>query len=291
MESQGQSFYNAFKVDLNRRFSQGIQAGISYTFAKLITDASEDLFGASPIQGVVQNPYDRRALRTPSPNIVPNSLVVNFLAELPFGKGKHFLNNGGSLDRLVGGWQVSGVMRYRNGPLLVPFIAGSARDFLDLVGFNGNLRPNITGQPFYTNIPAGDLRYQYVNRAAFSVPPSYQTNAATGNPLFAPADIGTPAYAAYYVDPLVFFGDAAPTYSDLRGQNFYTEDFNVLKKTRLTETTTLELRIDFINAFNRGRFLLPDVNLDPTNPSFGISTRAGDFYQPRHIQLGARFLF
>jgi hypothetical protein len=283
MESQGQSLYNAFKVDLNRRFSQGIQAGLSYTFAKLMTNAAEDLFGNSPISGVVQNPYDRASLWTPSPNIVPNSLVVNFLAELPFGKGKRYANKGGGFDRIVGGWQVSGVLRYRNGPLLVPFIAGSARDFLDLVGFNGNLRPNITGQPFYTDIPAGGLGYQYLSRAAFSTPPAYQN--------FAVADIGSAAYNAYYANPLRFFGNAAPTYSNLRAQPFDTEDFNILKKTRITETTTFEIRVDFINAFNRGRFQLADVNLDPFNPSFGISTRAGDFYQPRHIQLGGRFIF
>jgi len=283
MESQGQSFYNALKIDLNRRFSQGIQAGVSYTFAKLLTDAAEDLFGNSPITGVVQNPYDRASLWTPSPNIVPNSLVINFLAELPFGKGKRYLNRDGAADRIIGGWQVSGVVRYRNGPLLVPFIAGGARDFLDLVGFNGNLRPNITGQPFYTDIPAGGLRYQYLNRAAFSAPPAYQN--------FAVADIGSAAYNTYYANPLRFFGNAAPTYSDLRAQPFYTEDFNILKKTRITETTTFEIRVDFINAFNRGRFVLADTNLDPFNPSFGISARAGDFYQPRHIQLGGRFIF
>jgi len=283
MESQGQSLYNALKIDLNRRFSQGIQAGVSYTFAKLLTDAAEDLFGNSPITGVVQNPYDRASLWTPSPNIVPNSLVINFLAELPFGKGKRYLNRDGAADRIIGGWQVSGVVRYRNGPLLVPFIAGGARDFLDLVGFNGNLRPNITGQPFYTDIPAGGLRYQYLNRAAFSAPPAYQN--------FAVADIGSAAYNAYYANPLRFFGNAAPTYSDLRAQPFYTEDFNILKKTRITETTTFEIRVDFINAFNRGRFVLADTNLDPFNPSFGISARAGDFYQPRHIQLGGRFIF
>jgi hypothetical protein len=291
MESQGQSLYNALRVDLNRRFSQGMQVGVSYTFAKLLTDAAEDLFGATPISGVVQNPYDRRALRTPSPNIVPHSLVVNFLAELPFGKGKRYLNDSGLKDRIFGGWQVSGVLRYRNGPLLVPFIAGQARDFLDLVGFGGNLRPNITGEPFYTDIPAGGTAYQYLNQGAFTAPTPYQFVAGTGNPLFTAADIGSPAYAAYYADPNRFFGNAAPTYSDLRGQNFYTEDFNILKRTRITETTSFEIRVDFFNAFNRGRFILPDVNFDPANRTIGLSTRAGDFNQPRHIQLGARFIF
>ncbi|MEP6912773.1 MAG: TonB-dependent receptor, partial [bacterium] len=88
MESQGQSIYHALKIEVQRRFAQGIQLGLSYTHAKLITNAAEDLFGDTPINGVVQNPYDRRSLRTPSPNIVPHSFVMNYLIELPFGKGK-----------------------------------------------------------------------------------------------------------------------------------------------------------------------------------------------------------
>lgn len=295
-ESEGQSIYHALKLDLNRRFSGGFQVGVSYTFAKLLTDAAEDLFGATPINGVVQNPYDRHSLRTPSPNIVPHSFVVNYLVEFPFGKGKRFLNHAGIVDKVFGGWQLSGVQRYRNGPLLVPFIAGGARDFLNLVGFNGNLRPNLTGQPFYTDIPAGGVRYQYLNPAAFARPPAYADAPTFADPIpgnpnrRTPFPIGSPEYAAYYASPLRFFGNAAPTYSSLRGQNFFTEDFNILKKTRLTETTTFEMRVDFFNAFNRGRFILPGTDLN--NPgTFGISDRTGDFNQPRHIQLGARIIF
>ncbi|HSE22184.1 MAG TPA: hypothetical protein VLB68_11020, partial [Pyrinomonadaceae bacterium] len=280
-ESEGQSIYHALKIDVNRRFSQGIQVGLSYTFAKLITDAAEDLFGATPINGVVQNPYDRRSLRTPSPNIVPHSFVVNYVLELPFGKGKRYFNQGGFVDKVIGGWQLSGVQRYRDGPLLVPFIAGGARDFLNLVGFNGNLRPDLTGQAFYTDIPAGGVRYQYVNPGAFAFPAAYGGTNAT---------IGSAEYAAFYSNPLRFFGDSAPTYSSLRGQPFFTEDFNILKKTKLTETTTFEFRVDFFNAFNRGRFILPAMDLSQPG-TFGISDRFGDFNQPRHIQLGARIIF
>ncbi len=283
LESQGQSFYNALKLNLQRRFAQGMQIGVSYTFAKLLTDAAEDLFGDTPITGVVQNPYDRKSLRTPSPNIVPHSLVINYLIELPFGKGRRFLNQGGAVDRLVGGWQVSAVQRYRQGPLLVPFISGGSRDFLDLIGFGGNLRPNITGEPFYTDDPATGIRYQYLNPDAFSRPPDYGGGFTAG-------DIGSAAYRAFYSDPTRFFGTAAPTYSSLRGQPFYAEDFNILKKTRITETTAIEFRVDFFNAFNRGRFLLPAVDLNNL-AIFGQSSRFNDPEQPRRIQVGLRFLF
>ena len=289
LESQGQSWYNAFKVDLLRRFTKGIQFGASYTFAKLLTDAAEDLYGGSPLTGVLQNPADRRSLRSLSPNDVKHSLVFNYLIELPFGKGKRFLNQGGLVDRLVGGFQVSGIQRYRSGTPLTPLIAGGQRDFLDLFGVGGNLRPNLTGQPFFLDKAAqdaslnasGGVNYRVLNIAAFSRPPSY-----TGTS----APIGSPEYRAYYADPLRFFGNAAPTYGNLRTLAFYAEDFSILKKTRITETTLFEIRAEFFNVFNRSRFGAPDTNLD--NPgNFGIQSRFSDIFQPRRIQLGARFLF
>ncbi len=84
LESEGQSFYNAGKIDVTRRFSQGLQAGLSYTFAKLITDAGEDIFGDSPLNGVIQNPFDRRPLRSVSPSIPPHSLVFNYIYRAAF---------------------------------------------------------------------------------------------------------------------------------------------------------------------------------------------------------------
>ncbi|HKQ77176.1 MAG TPA: TonB-dependent receptor [Blastocatellia bacterium] len=289
MESEGQSAYNALKVDLQRRFGQGLQMGVSYTFSKLLTDAAEDLFGTTPTSGVIQNPYDRESLWSPSTNVVPHSFVANYLYELPFGKNKAFLNRGKALDAIFGGWQFTGVLRYRQGAGLVPFVAGRSRDFLDLIGFTGNLRPNITGQSFYTNNRPGGVQYAYLNPAAFSRPPDFEPLNA-GNPLFGAADVGSAAYAAYYANPLRFFGNAAPSYGNLRGLPFFSEDFSIAKKTRLTERITIELRADVFNAFNRGRFLLPDMNFDNAF-TFGISGRAPNSFQPRGIQIVGRLIF
>ncbi|HEY2971240.1 MAG TPA: TonB-dependent receptor [Pyrinomonadaceae bacterium] len=281
LESEGQSFYNAGKVDLTRRFAQGIQAGLSYTFAKLITDAAEDVFGNSPLNGVVQNPYDRKSLRTISPSIPPHSLVFNYIIEAPFGKGHRFLNRGGLVDRLVGGFQITGIHRYRSGPALLPFIAGGQREFLQRIGFLGNLRPNVTGQPFFTGNPSGGVDYRYLNRAAFSLPVDYRAAP--------PFPIGSPEYAAFYADPLRFFGNSAPTYGSLRATPFFTEDMSLMKKTRVTETTYFEIRLEVFNVFNRGRYGLPNLNFDDGN--FGISSRNADIFQPRRIQVGGRFVF
>jgi hypothetical protein len=289
LESQGQSWYNALKVDLQRRFSRGMQIGSSYTFSKLLTNAAEDLYGGSALTGVLQNPADRRSLRSLSPSDVKHSLVINYLVELPFGKDKRFLNRGGLMDRLVGGFQISAIQRYRSGTPLTPVIFGGQRDFLDLVGIGGNLRPNLTGQPFFLNQAAQDasyvasrgVNYRALNIAAFARPKSF-----TGTS----APIGSAEYRAYYADPLAFLGNAAPSFDNLRTLPFYGEDLSLLKKTRITETKLLEIRAEFFNVFNRGRFFAPDTNLD--NPgNFGVQSRFSDIFQPRRIQLGARFIF
>lgn len=289
MESQGQSSYNALKVELQRRFSRGIQAGLSYTFSKLITDAAEDLFGATPLSGVVQNPYDRKSLRSIAPGSFPHSLVLNYIVELPFGKGKRFLNQGGVVDRIFGGFQVSGVQRYRSGAALVPFIAGGARDFLDLFGAGGNLRPNVVGPPSYANNNAAGTGYQYFDPSAFVRPPNFQ--AAPGFTATVNGQtVVNPDYVSYYSNPLRFFGNSAPAYNSFRGQPFFAEDFSILKKTRITETTSLELGAEIFNAFNRGRFNYPGLNLDDRS-NFGFSPRTADIDSARKIQVRARFIF
>ena len=284
LESQGQSFYNGFKAELQRRFTKGIQFGVSYTFSKLITDAASDLYGGSALTGVLQNPRDRRSLRSISPDDVPHNVVFSYLLELPFGKGRAFLNQGGIVDRLVGGFQISGIQRYRSGTPITVTIQGGRREFLDLLGIGGNLRPNLTGQPFFVdNLPApGDIfNNRYINPAAFVAPPSFNGTTAA---------IGTPAYAAYYANPLRFLGSAAPTYNDLRTQAFFTEDLSIIKKTRISETTFFEIRAEFFNLLNRSRPAGPDNNFDNAG-NFGNAGYFFDLGQPRRIQLGARFVF
>lgn len=294
LESQGVSNYNAMQAKLERRFSNGIQFGASYTFSKLITNASEDILGGgSALSGILQNPFDRSSLRAVSTTNSPHVFVTNFLAEIPFGKGKRFFDRGGIVNALLGGFQVSGILRYQQGtPLVIaldPNLSGGG-NFLQLAGYNGNLRPNLTGQPLLLNERTGDPnnpgRFFVLNPAAFSAPRDFTTpNGA----------VGSDAYRAYYANPLLFFGNAPAVIEDARSSPFFTENFSVLKKTRLTETMTIEVGAEFFNLFNRARFFAPDTflgrpNADSTfsNGNFGAE---GDVSDPRVIQLRARFIF
>lgn len=284
LESNGRSWYNALQFKLDRRFAQGVQFGLSYTFSKLITDASEDLFGGSPASGVIQNPYDRAGIRSVSPNNPYHVIVFNYLYEFPFGKGKRFLNRGGVVDKLIGGFQLNGIQRYQSGlPLVISTSDPDRVSFLSLVGFNGNLRPNLTGQPIITSNSQSGTGFQLVNRAAFGLPPNYQAPPT--------ANTADAAYAAYYADPTRFFGTASPVLDHTRVLPFLLENLSLLKKTRLTETLTLELGAEAFNVFNRHRYNFPSSDLRDLNFGNAGVINDSNIYGPRVIQLRGRLTF
>jgi hypothetical protein len=101
--------------------------------------------------------------------------------------------------------------------------------------------------------------------------------------------VSDPAYAAYYAHPSIFFGSSAPTLAGTRALSFYSEDWSLLKKTRLNERVNLELGAEFFNPFNRHRYGNPQANLrDMRDPNFGRSLVTGAV---RIIQLRARVMF
>ena len=312
LESKGESDYNALQLKFERRFAQGFQFGASYTFSKLVTNASEDLLGGgSALSGVLQNPFDLSSLKTISSTNSPHVFVVNFLAELPFGKGKTYLNQGGFVNALFGGWQVSGIFRYQQGTPLVFAVDpdyGTFGNYLSLFGYNGNLRPNLTGADISAvgacnpNVAAAVGRQYVLNCGAFSAPPDYALFdiLANGNRVLVP--VTDPRYAAYYADPLRFFGTAPAVNTDVRSSPYFSENLSLLKKTRLTENITFELGAEFFNVFNRVRYLVPDTFLGRPNPngSFGSNSNSNfgaegavnvDPQGNRIIQFRARVIF
>ncbi len=305
LESQGQSRYNALQLKLDRRFSQGIQFGLAYTASRLITNSSEDILGGSPLNSLIQNPFDRSSLMTTSPTNSPHVFVANFIAELPFGKGKKFLDKGGIIDKIFGGFQVSGIFRYQAGlPLVVSVSPDTGNgNFTDLIGYATQLRPNLTGQnintitPCLPGVPAANDRQYSVNCGAFSFPTDFTRPVdAAGNALV----VGSAAYTAFYADPNKFFGNAPVVNTDFRSDPYFSENMSILKKTRINETVFFEIGAEFFNVFNRTRYLQPDGNLGRffngrfDNPNFGQKGAAlgvDEFGGNRVIQLRARLVF
>lgn len=90
---------------------------------------------------------------------------------------------------------------------------------------------------------------------------------------------------ACFADPAQFqFGSYR--IGNARGPSVFNSDVSASKKTAIGKST-LELRIDAFNVFNKAHFANPNVTFG--NAAFG--TISATRLTPREIQLGVRFLF
>ncbi len=228
----GNSTYNALQLKYTKRLSHGFTVLGSYTWSKSITDGNISAGGGDSGQDY----YNRRLEKTIADYDVPQLLSIAYTYELPFGKGKEFLNNG-IASQLLGGWQLTGIQQYQTG---MP-VQLTVNNTLPI--FNQVLRPNINlGVPL-TLDPANPLGGPWFNKAAFSIPANFQ------------------------------FGDAPRNMTQLRAPNSYNESFGLMRRIRIKERATLTIRSEFFNAFNRTLFGAPASNVSASNFGF-VSSQA-----------------
>jgi hypothetical protein len=132
------SNYNAASLKVQQRFSRGLTYLISYTFSKAIDNGSaiRSHPGEPPFP---QNPLDLKADRGLATHDERHRFVTSLLWELPIGKGQRFLNTGGVLNFVLGGWQIGTILNKRSG---LPFTPNYGQDSAN-IGYD--IRPNATG--------------------------------------------------------------------------------------------------------------------------------------------------
>lgn len=253
-----QSFYHALQVRLEHRMEHGFQLLASYRFSKSIDDSSnflnieESSNGALlPING---NPEFNRSL---SNHDLRHSISASTNWELP-------VNSGAGWNRLLGGWQLGGILTYASG---MPFSAwldyDAARTQTNESGPAIGQRPNVAlgwnGNPV-TYDPSG-----WVTAEAYSRP-----------------------------DP-GFLGNLGR--NTIIGPDLFNVDFSVVKTMALSEqegAASLDLRFEFFNLFNRTNFNIPDEDRmavfseDSAREDFARITSAG---KSREIQIGLKLRF
>ena len=121
-EAHGTTLYNSMQMKLERRYSNGIYALVSYTLSHLMESGSNntqrDANTWSGLTGVI-SPFERDKNYVISTSDTPHVLSAAFVYELPFGKGKKYAaDKDGVVGGLVGGWQVSTIYKYQSGPPL-----------------------------------------------------------------------------------------------------------------------------------------------------------------------------
>ena len=142
----GVSNYHALTVKSERRFQNGFGWLAAYTFSKWIDNIG---FGPDPFgdNDGPQNIYNLSAERSLSTNDLPHRLVVSPIVDLPFGKGRKWLNSGGVLDAVLGGWQVAAIGTLRSGAPFGVTVLNGPRYFLGDQADVRVLRPHLVADP------------------------------------------------------------------------------------------------------------------------------------------------
>jgi hypothetical protein len=149
-DARGSSIYHSLQTEFSRRFSSGLAFTASYTFARAIDDGG-GAFG-SGISGNNPEDFQNIALdRGLADTDVRHRFVLSGVAELPWGKGRHWgTNTGGVADAVFGGWQLNAILLLQSGLPFSPTTPGSPGGRPDVLGpvaiFPGN-----TGQYFDTS--------------------------------------------------------------------------------------------------------------------------------------------
>jgi len=292
LENVGQSTYHALLTKVERRFHNGLNLLASYTFSKTLTDADSALPTFAQFSGgsLVQNSYNLKGEKSLSYQDIPHTFVVSYIYELPVGKGKKFLNKGGLVDKVLGGWQVGGVQRYQSGQP-ISFSCSGGQFGGPISGYDGCLRlDRVPGQPLLS--PTASSFDPAGARSAANV----GCTAHNDGTFTAPAGVATYFNCAAFFNPnasdLVtqrgfVFGNMPRITGEVRSQKYINEDFSIIKRLRFTESQSLMLKADLVNAFNRHVFGRPDTG--PTDSTFGAVFGTVD--GSRKVQFALRYQF
>ncbi|MBI3472326.1 MAG: TonB-dependent receptor [Candidatus Solibacter usitatus] len=255
----GLSNYHAFTLKTERRFRDGHGWVLSYTFSKWIdnvqfTGGDDVTFGDDDQP---QNIYNLRGERSLSTNHVPHRLVVSPIVELPFGKGKRWLNRGGAWNAVAGGWQLSALATARSGAPFGVLVLNGPRDILGDQADGKNLRPDLVA-----NASIGELRGRPAERIR-------------GLQWFDPN--------AFRVPPRFTHGNVSRTVPGILGPGSLNFDSLVAKNFTARERWRAQFRWETFNTLNTPEFDLPNQTLG--GGGFGLVTGAG---RRRIMQFGLK---
>ncbi len=219
----GNSSYHGVNLKFEKRFSEGLNLLANYTFSKFIDDVpSAQEIGVTP---GIQNYYDRRSEKALSGNDVRNRLAFSSVYELPWGKGRRYLNQG-PVAVLAGGWNVGAILTLQQGS---PF--GLTTQVNTLNAFSGGQRVNVLRDPA---LPSGDRRVErYFDTTAVVAPPQFT------------------------------FGNASR--SLLTGPGLANLNLSLLKNFKFFENWNLQFRLEAFNSLNHANFEEPGSALGSPN--------------------------
>jgi hypothetical protein len=253
--SVGNMNYNALQVVLQKRYSHGLEAQVSYTYEKCMTD-DDGYYGtwsgttqAAPSGNYWQNLYNPAGDYARCYWDSTHSISAYAVYELPFGKGKQFGHDmPAAANAIVGNWSVNPIISWHTGfPLSLIGASNSG------TGSPEN-RPDCNGPVTYPKTVSVQ-GIQWFGQGSFS-------NAAPGT-----------------------FGNCAAQ-GPVIGPGYSDADISLQKNFPITESMRVQFRTDFLNAFNHPSFAVP--NFTCCTGTFGVSSATQG---ARQIQFALKFYF
>ncbi|HWT00889.1 MAG TPA: TonB-dependent receptor [Pyrinomonadaceae bacterium] len=303
------STYHGLQTRFDTRIGNDLTLTANYSLSKTIDNSSEVFSTVAGGQSISlsQDPFDvTDGERGLSAFHQKHNFAGSFLYELPF-----FREQRGLIGKLLGGYQVNGIVRLGSGRPYTP------------VQLNGFFDPRFpTLRPYNGNPEAPDTTIAFgsfanlVNFGDGSVPEGmfiiYDTANAgsqgrivTGaeaqqqarliyNDSGLPAALGSTAFIPFLEAFDLFktpYGIGRNTFT---GEPFYRVDLSLFKTLRLTEGTRLELRAEAFNVFNHRNFGVPNPVTESAFNGFTVGTYnnpGANTGSSRSMQLGFRFIF
>jgi Carboxypeptidase regulatory-like domain len=279
LTNNGRSYYNGLTASVTRRLTKGFSGSLNYTWSHALDDVSNG--GISPFSlndsFLYQfNPVSLRAGNFSNADYdVRHNLSASYVWELPFKSASSILN------QVIGGWTFSGTFFARSG---YPFTVSD--------GLPGLVFGNTAG-----TITAG-LPAQWNGTGPTSC----------GKPKVDPTGNLLPCLDAATQFPVNFNGTetgfATTRRNSFRGPNYFSSDFDVLKRFKVTERANFAVGANFYNIFNHPNFAPPNSDVNEIfNAPFGTVNQTvvpptsiygafvGSSVSGRLVQLHARIEF
>ncbi len=250
-ENAARSEYNSLQISANRRFTQGLSFGVAYTYGKSTDNADGR-------RDRIYNNYDDTNFWGPSDFDIRQSLVTNFVWQLPF------FRSSGLAHSILGGWTLSGVVQFQTGQ---PRTISRNVDYAG-IGESSEQPWEVSGNP---RLSKGDRGFS--QGAGRDDVYFFQTNQSTGQTIWSAPAPGT-------------FATTQNRNQYIRDPGFQNWNLGVFKDFAITESQRISLRGEFFNFPNHPN--LGDVQRNPVNSQFG---RVTSKESNRNVQLSLRYSF
>jgi hypothetical protein len=263
------SQYHGLQVEVRRRFYRGLQFQANYTWGKVLTDFTGSASEFEAFLDLRTPDFDKRRADFD----IHHTFHANGIWEIPVGRGRTYASEG-VIGKVLEGWQIGAIWTWRSGR---PMGILSGRGTVNRSGRSGTRQP-----PLVLSGTAHDVCQQvgaHRNPAGITLLPASFIDSGTGEG--SPAIFGHPA-PGQLGDHFLRTGCSAPSVFDF--------DFNLIKRTFVTDDINFEFRFEVFNLFNTPNFL-PESNYDIGSATFTQVTHAGNVYAGRQIQFNFRINF